>query len=395
MTIGIKDMKVISIIKAMLKAPIHYKDGRVEIPDKGTPQGGILSPLLSNICLNELDWWISNQWATFQTKTKYVVRLSKVSVLKKKSNLTEVYLIRYADDFKLMCRNRESAERMFKITKQFLNNRLKLEISKKKSKIVNLRNEKSEFLGFSIKAVKNGKKVAHTWIRDSAIKKCTENLRGTIKKIQKNPTMENVLLYNSQVRGIQNYYQIVTHISKSLRKIGYKTDRIAYNRLRYIAKINHKDEQYRERFKGFNFKTWSVNNITLFSIQAMKCRNPMSFSNKAPKKLMIKQDKKIEVEKLYEKISSENSKEYNKDWNAKRAVLYHRENCICYVTGEYVKHNEFAIHHIIPREYGGKDDLENLIILKKEIHIELYKKNPSFSNPKFDELRKEILNCKN
>lgn len=49
--IGIKDMKVISIIKEMLKAPIHHKDGTVEIPSKGTPQGGILSPLLSNIYL--------------------------------------------------------------------------------------------------------------------------------------------------------------------------------------------------------------------------------------------------------------------------------------------------------------------------------------------------------
>jgi len=45
----------------MLKAPIYHRNGEIEIPTKGTPQGGILSPLLSNICLNELDWWISNQ----------------------------------------------------------------------------------------------------------------------------------------------------------------------------------------------------------------------------------------------------------------------------------------------------------------------------------------------
>jgi len=394
-TIGIKDKKVLSIIKAMLKAPVHYKNGNTEIPTKGTPQGGILSPLLSNICLNELDWWISNQWQTFKTNHEYSFR-NKYKEMKK-TKLTEVYLARYADDFKLMCRSRESAERMFKITKLFLKNRLKLDISKKKSKIVNLRKQKSEFLGFSIKAVlkgKNGKRVAQTWIKDSAIKNSTKKLSETIKQIQQSPNVGNVLLYNSQVRGIQNYYQIATNISTSLGKIGYITDRVAYNRLKGIARRNHKDERYKERFRGYNFKTWSINNITLFTIKARKCKNPMMFSKKTPKKLTIKQDKHNEVEKLYEKISINNNQAYSKEWEKIRAILYHQNKCICYVTGEYVKHNEFAVHHIIPREYGGKDNLENLVILKKEIHIEIHKKNPSFSNPKFDELRKETLNCK-
>ena len=48
----------------MLKAEI---DGE-GVPEKGTPQGGLLSPLLSLIVLNELDWWVSSQWETFQPK---------------------------------------------------------------------------------------------------------------------------------------------------------------------------------------------------------------------------------------------------------------------------------------------------------------------------------------
>lgn len=52
---GIQDLKVLAIIKAMLKADILFNDIVIS-PETGTPQGGILSPLLSNIVLNELDW---------------------------------------------------------------------------------------------------------------------------------------------------------------------------------------------------------------------------------------------------------------------------------------------------------------------------------------------------
>lgn len=103
------------------------------IPEKGVPQGGILSPLLANVVLNEFDWWVSNQWETKVTKKDFSRVGHKYCALKK-TNLKEVYIVRYADDFKSLCRTKSNAKAMFYATKQWLAERLSLEISEEKSK---------------------------------------------------------------------------------------------------------------------------------------------------------------------------------------------------------------------------------------------------------------------
>ncbi|HAQ1332390.1 TPA: group II intron reverse transcriptase/maturase, partial [Enterococcus faecium] len=59
---GIRDKHLIFILKRILKAPIKMTNGTITYPEKGTPQGGIISPLLANIVLNELDHWVESQW---------------------------------------------------------------------------------------------------------------------------------------------------------------------------------------------------------------------------------------------------------------------------------------------------------------------------------------------
>ena len=144
---GIRDKKLICIIKAMLKAPIIMPDGSIEHPTKGTPQGGILSPLLSNIVLNELDWWIASQWENIPTRRNYKCRVHKSGSVDKgnkykmlrETQLKEMYIVRYADDFKIFCRKRSDADKVFVAVKQWLQDRLKLQISEEKSKVINLK----------------------------------------------------------------------------------------------------------------------------------------------------------------------------------------------------------------------------------------------------------------
>ena len=107
--IGIRDKRVIAVISKMLKAPIKGEG----IPTKGVPQGGILSPLLSNIVLNDLDQWVADQWECFETRYQYSVNYSKYVNLRRNSKLKEGFLVRYADDFRIMTNTHDSAVKWF------------------------------------------------------------------------------------------------------------------------------------------------------------------------------------------------------------------------------------------------------------------------------------------
>lgn len=175
-TLGIRDKNLLKIISKMLKAEIKG----IGIPTKGTPQGGIISPLLSNIVLNELDWWIANQWENMKTKRQYAVlrkydNRQKLRALQDRSNLKEIFIVRYADDFKIFCKDPKTAQKIFIATKNWIKERLGLEINNEKSKITNLRKNYSEFLGIRIKAIQKAEKyVVKSKLTDKSRKSCRE-----------------------------------------------------------------------------------------------------------------------------------------------------------------------------------------------------------------------------
>ena len=129
-----------------------------------------------------------------------------------------MYIIRYADDFKLFCRKRSDAEKIFIAVKQWLHERLRLEVSEEKSKIINLKRHYSEFLGFEIKAVKKRKSyVVKSHMTAKAIQREKDKLIEQVKKIahvqDRDDEAREITLYNSMVFGIHNYYCFATMIT--------------------------------------------------------------------------------------------------------------------------------------------------------------------------------------
>lgn len=229
--IDITDRRVLTIISKMLKAPIKGEG----IPTKGTPQGGILSPLLSNGVLNDLDWWISSQWENIKTRKPHTVQTKNYRLSKAK--LKRMYIVRYADDFKIFTNNHKSATKIFHAVEGYLKNHLNLDVSKEKSTITNLKRKSSDFLGFSIKSVKKRKRyVANTYVSEKKKKDILEKAKTRIKAIQKSPSGKTVQDYNSYVFGIKNYYRIATHVNIDFVEIAFRLSKTLFNRLKSIGK---------------------------------------------------------------------------------------------------------------------------------------------------------------
>ena len=386
--LGIRDKKLLCIIKEMLKAPIVMPDGKVVYPTKGTPQGGILSPILSNIVLNELDWWITSQWEEMPTKYQYKCEIRPngtknkspiYGALRNTSKLKEVYIIRYADDFKLFCRKKSDAEKVFIAVKRWLKERLKLEISEEKSKVVNLKRHYSEFLGFELKAVKKRKKyVVCSHMTEKAKirekKKLVEQIKNIAHTKNRDDEAKEITLYNSMVMGIHNYYCIATMISSDCDSLHRNVSIVMKNRLRKrLSKKGKINEVYIRKQYGKSKQIRFISNKTICPIGYIKTKTPMFKKKKICKytpegRKEIHKNLKINTRTMLELMRVKDKRrsiEYMDNRISLLAAQYGR----CNVTGKELSINEIHCHHKVPIKLGGTDEYSNLVILHQDIHI--------------------------
>lgn len=374
-SLGIRDKNLLCILSKMLKSEILGEG----FPEKGTPQGGILSPLLSNIVLNELDWWIGEQWENFKTKRTYYDKggtdqSKRYRSLRTRTKLKEVYLVRYADDFKLACKDYETARIMFKATQMWLKERLGLDISPEKSKITNVRKTASEFLGFKIKAYQKGNRiVAYTHMSDKAFNSAKEIISHRIVEMQKNPGVKSVGLYNSTVLGIQNYYKIATHINIDMNKLAYVLSRKLKNRIKSVeSKSGNVSETYKRLYKN-NYKKVFVCGIALFPIGDIQMRTPLGFNQKTcnytveGRKLVHDSLKNYDME-LVHYLMRNPIPNMSTEYNDNRISLYIAQQGKCSVTGKKLIVNDMECHHKLPRAEGGSDVYNNLVYVSKDVH---------------------------
>jgi len=374
-TLGIQDKSLLSIISKMLRAEIEGQG----VPNKGTPQGGILSPLLSNIVLNELDWWISSQWETFETKYKYATtkpngKGNKTRALKT-TNLKEMYIVRYADDFKLMCRDYDTAQKGFIAVKNWLKERLDLDISPEKSKVINIRKNYSNFLGFKLKVIKKDKKmVIKSNISDKATKKVIAGILERIKDIKKSLNTKSVDKYNSAILGLHNYYRYATYVSVDLAKIAFLVSKNLYNSTKRIrSKKGIKSKTYMEYYGTHKCKAIYITGQALFPIAGIRTKNVMNFSQN------ICNFTKEGREKIHNSLKGINYRTIRylmenpifgetTEYNDNRISLYVGQKGKCSITGEQLQIGNMDSHHKITRELGGKDDYANLTFVITDIH---------------------------
>jgi hypothetical protein len=202
---------------------------------------------------------------------------------KKRTNLKEGYLVRYADDFKILCKDGNTAQKWYHAVRLYLKDRLKLDISPEKSQIVNLRKRESEFLGFTIRADKKGKKrVAHTGIKADKKEKIKKEVKEHIRGIKASPSALNALLFNSFVSGIHHYFKKATHVNLEFSRLAYDLQTFIYNRLKQVGKYEHPTNPpptYKKLY-SLGIKTFKIANVYLFPLANVKTENTMNFSPK-------------------------------------------------------------------------------------------------------------------
>lgn len=265
----IRDHKVLRLVLAFLKAGIMV-EGTVRHPVTGTPQGGIVSPLLANVYLTAIDERYG-RWS--QRPRERPQNAADRRHYDRQRGRPTFYAVRYADDF-VVCTNgtREEAEAEKLALAEFLRTELRMELSIEKTKITAIE-EGFDFLGYRVvqtKARRTGNMVGNLFIPKSKLK----DLRHKIKdKVRGTPTGRPLTYLigslNPLITGWRNYYKYATWATRDFNSLDWwMRDRVG----RWLRK-KHRNTAWHELYRRFAGVTpkdkwrWSEGSSTLRSFQ--------------------------------------------------------------------------------------------------------------------------------
>jgi len=197
----VADSRIMKLIGRMLKAKVVMPDGTRVCTDEGTPQGGPLSPLLSNVVLDEFDKELARRGLRF---------------------------VRYADDCNIFVRSERAGQRVMGSIRKFLQSRLRLLVNEEKSKVAPP--DEIHFLGFTLRKAKDRTKV-EVHVSNRTKERMDAKIRELAPRMWGQSPSRCIERLNIYLRGWSGYFRICTeenthrllrwdaHIRRRLRAI--------------------------------------------------------------------------------------------------------------------------------------------------------------------------------
>lgn len=359
-------------ISAWLKAGIfdqYANTPKTSIPSMGTPQGGVISPLLANIALHGLEEHLTN-YVSNRNFPKPHAGASRGA----KAKRAALGFIRYADDFVIIHRNKQIMELVIQETKTWLSN-MGLAISEEKSKL-RLASQTFKFLGFQIAYLKiqNKYRVRITPSKDNVMR-ILKKTRNIIQNNKAASAYELIGKLRPVLLGWGNYFQFC-----ECKQTFNKVDNLIYQQLRAWVfrravrqgRIAVKDK-YFPSGKTYKFQNRSyTGNWILNGTKASK-NGPINIH--LPKLSWISSRKYVKVKgsasvfdgnEIYWTLRTPRYSILST--RVKNLLISQKGKCkICSVT--FKEGDNMEVDHILPISQGGKDVYRNLQLLHRQCHV--------------------------